>query len=174
MHRQLLVAGATAFAFTPTNASSAERPPGTMRSETRHCITELLPAEAIAAGKTNDITCASTPQEAFDSWAQRSGKSAQFASTTLAVHYDNNPANGANSLTITGTACDGGGISLSAGDWWNDKIRYTRHMACSDIKHWVHANYTGDAQITQGSWNSLVGLNGTLAGQVSSIGYYGD
>ena len=141
----------------------------------RHCVTFALSATQIHAGVRSEITCgptkASALRTAYDQ--DRNGEPRRMlSSTVLAVHYTSWTGTG-DSLTIYGSSCDGGGVSFSAGGWWNDKIRSTHHRACSDVKHWVDAGYSGASQITTGANWDVVNLNSTLAGQVSSIAYYG-
>ena len=90
----------------------------------------------------------------------------------VAIHYSMG-SGGGSSLTIAGSTCDGGGITLPPGDSWSDLIRSTRHQACSTIKHWTNSDYTGTEQTTNGGSTSLLNLNGSLAGHVESIKYYG-
>ena len=74
---------------------------------------------------------------------------------------------------MAGDGCDGGGLSFSAGDNWNDTILATRHRLCSQVKHYSDADYRGEVQTTNGGNGTLNMMNGSLTRQVSSIKYQG-
>ncbi len=65
--------------------------------------------------------------------------------------------------------CDGGAFSFPAGDPWNDRIRSTVPRACSRVKHFADAGFSGGAEtINRGSGVAL----SILPGAVSSMRYY--
>jgi hypothetical protein len=173
-------------ASPPVTASPPAEPDGQAQP---FCSTELLSAGQVAAGATSTITCYPTLDESLRSigvdpspYAGAGNSPEAFAAAAatdpvtdpvgtsdnlLALHYDDVLGRGT-VLSIGGSGCDGGGISLNAGDYWNDRIRSTMPQACSKVKHWADANYTGSSEMA----SSPLNLSGLLAGRVTSIRYY--
>ena len=163
--------------------SSAQAQAEAPNEPERYCSTRVLTEAELDAGAKSVITCSTSAESALGLQgyevpagltpeAALSGGVVSYDGTGLvAIHYDGNGATGS-SLSVIGTVCDGGGISFSAGDWWNDRISSTRHQACSTIKHWVNSDFSGTAEVTQqpsGWWQTLNATNN----QVSSIKYFG-
>jgi hypothetical protein len=186
MSRKLAHVGAmTAIATLPlaSFASTAHAQPtrAAASTQTPYCSTRLLNPEEMQAGAHSIVTCYSTltaslqavgvdlpPAQAATVLAQTSGD----VSGLVAVHYKMNSGAG-EYLAIAGTTCNGGGVSFNAGDAWNDVITATRHQACSQVKHWSDANYSGAEETTNGGSGSIAALRTAVAGQVSSIKYFG-
>jgi hypothetical protein len=173
-----------AMAVVGTVVMAAVMAPGAPTAATpaheQHCATRQLMLEQLRAGARSQVRCFPTFREAMASLDVRVPTDATLAeqqavamqsSSILAVHHDG--ANGSgDSFSVGGTSCDGGGISLAAGDPWNDRISSTRHRLCTKVKHWVDAGYTGSSQLTEGSDGTLMNLNGTLSNAVTSIRYW--
>lgn len=158
---------------TPSTATEASQP---------YCSTQELSPAQIAAGETSVITCYGTLEASLQSVGIEVPKGATAAglmaaesvsaSGVAAVHYKS--TNGAGEyLSVAGDGCDGGGLSFTAGDNWNDTIMATRHRLCSQVKHYSDADYRGEVQTTNGGNGALNMMNGSLTRQVSSIKYQG-
>ena len=166
------IAGAAPLSSAPSAEPSASQP---------YCSTQELTPEQMAAGETSQITCYSSldaslravgiaaPTGATADSMMTAGTS---ASGVAAVHYKNSNGTG-EYLSVAGDGCDGGGLSFTAGDNWNDAILATRHRLCSQVKHYSDADYSGNIQTTNGPNGMLVQMNSALARQVSSIRYQG-
>jgi hypothetical protein len=171
--------GAAAAVLGAAAAPVAVAQPALADSSGSHCSTRALSPTQLDAGELSEIRCFATFAESLAaigveapaglSPADAEGVAA--LSAVLAVHYDGNFGTGA-SLAIGGSDCNGGGISFSAGDPWNDVISSTEHRLCGRVKHWVDANYSGSYQNTQGGYGAVVNMNATLTNKVSSIKYY--
>ena len=152
---------------TPTDAQSAATP---------FCSTRALSPQQLQDGVKSTIKCYAALTESFDAIGvhMASATSSQLAVTNdasvlLAYHYD--ATNGSGTSFAVSGACDGGGLSMAAGDPWNDRISSTRHYACSRIKHFADANFSGTAEWTNNSSGNASNL-GVISDAVSSIRYY--
>lgn len=187
MRKRTTVRAATVAALTSPALVVAASGPATATAsepeETIHCSTRLLTPAEVEAGVKSQITCSTSISDALAAQGLAVDPASSpdslgdgpvgtlDSSGLVAIHYDGAYASGS-SLSVVGSVCDGGGISFSSGDWWNDRISSTRHQACSTIKHWEHANYTGTAEITQNGSGYYSNL-GSTNNVVSSIRYYG-
>jgi hypothetical protein len=168
-----LVAPAAAGASTTSDQISVFQP---------YCSTHELTADQLAAGETAQIECFSTlsaslravgieaPADTTVEGLMASG--AASGSGVAAIHYKSASGTG-EYLSVAGDGCDGGGLSFTAGDNWNDAIMATRHRLCSQIKHYSDAGYSGAIQTTNGGNGAMVALSSPVARQVSSIRYQG-
>ena len=182
LSRRALTAAVVALpglALSPTTATAS--PAAGTPLAAKHCSTRLLSAQEMASGARSRITCFDSFAGALRAVGVNGGSPtvtpesfmANLDGTGLvAIHYSL-AGGGGSSLSIAGSTCDGGGISLPPGDPWADTVRSTRHQACSKIKHWTNSDYTGTEQTTNGGSYSVQNLNGSLAGHVESIKYYG-
>jgi hypothetical protein len=140
-----------------------------------HCVTPVMSDAEIAAGHVSDVTCFASYGEAMESigamgfGAGGDDDSEGEGTQILASHYDTSNGTGT-ALYVWGNDCNGGGLALSGS--WNDRISSTRNGVCSKVKHWQHADYTGEWQNAIGSSGSLTSMNGYLSDQVSSIKYF--
>jgi hypothetical protein len=138
-----------------------------------------LTAEQLDAGVLSTVRCYDTYEESLRAVGIDPAASSTVRTTSadvvgnglvsLADHYEE-PWGGGVPLTIWGNqVCDGGGVSFVAGDPWNDRIRSTAPRACSRVKHFADAGFSGSAE-------TIVKNNGgalsILPGAVSSMRYY--
>ena len=167
-----LVAPAVAGAATVSSPPSVSQP---------YCSTHELTPEQLAAGETSEITCYTSLSDSLRAVGVDAPKGAGVdslvgtqvaASGIAAVHYKASGGTG-EYLSVAGDGCDGGGISFSAGESWNDAIASTRHRLCSQVKHYSDNDYTGSIQTTNGGNGALVPMNSALSRQVSAIRYLG-
>lgn len=185
MPRKLVHAGAvTAFVAIPlasfVSTAHAAPPETASEPENTYCSTNLLTPAEMQAGVTSVIHCYPTFDASLGAVGVRApaGVTASAAMETadvsglVAIHYKMNNGIG-QYLAIAGTTCNGGGISFNAGDPWNDVITSTRHQSCSQVKHWSDANFSGAEETTNGGSGTIVTLRSVVAGQVSSIKYFG-
>jgi len=145
------------------------------------CVTKALTPRQMEAGVVSKLKCFATCGEVVEELGYTGPDAAKvsaneffsepqfaaLASTVLARHLDYFGTG--SSITITGSACDGGGLNLSS-DWVN-RVDATQHVACGTIKHYDGNNYTGTMEQTQGTVNQLKFLT-TIPDQVNSIKYY--
>jgi len=135
----------------------------------------MLTPEQLSAGVRSTVRCFATSDEALRDVgldpstmrATSSGDATTNATPAVAYHYEYDQGGGT-PLIVNGTACNGGGVSFSYGDYWNDRIKATAPRGCSTIKHFADSNFAGATEIVSGP---LTKLN-ALYGQVSSIRYY--
>jgi hypothetical protein len=133
----------------------------------------LSPAE-LDAGVRSHVICTDTFAGSLEAQGVRlrpGTAQALDGGSYVAIHYDSAQGTGS-ALSVVGSACDGGGVAFPNGDPWNDLISATRHQACSRVKHWANADFSGTSELTQGGSSSLQALSATN-NQVSSIRYYG-
>ena len=85
----------------------------------------------------SDETCFRTQAEAEEfALAPDPRLRTVFSQGIIGIHYEGRDFTGA-SLTLSGTDCAGGGITLTGGVWDN-RIRSTRN-GCSRIEHYLEA-----------------------------------
>jgi hypothetical protein len=159
---------------TPPDRRDAD-PPG---DEGSFCSTVMLTPEELDAGVISTVNCYPTMDESLraigvDVPAAEVLRAAQsdvaLNADVVAIHYDDK----GEAMSVGGSTCGGGGVSFGVGHAWNDRIYSTQPKHCSSIKHWVDANYGGVSQaVTPSRQDEILGLNGTLARNVSSIRYY--
>ncbi len=180
-HVALALVSAVAVPALPTVAAAAEPPvPSPAPSPAPspgagHCVTTLLTPRQMARGATSELRCYPRFDQAMASVGVRVPRSATpadvaggGASTLVAIHYDGTNGSG-DSLSISGTDCNGGGISLSGG--WNNAISSTAHQLCGQIKHFANTDYSGATSLTEGGWGAVRNV-GSLSNDVGSIRYY--
>lgn len=152
-------------------------PPAKAEPAGTDCVTTALTPEQLAAGGKPTVTCYPTLADALsstgievDPYASRQEllDAAALSSTILAIHYDGSNGTGG-SLSVNGTACNGGGISFTGSlAGWDNRVSSTRHYLCGTIKHWDASNYAGDQETTSGGLANL----SSLSNRSTSISYH--
>jgi hypothetical protein len=170
----------TALAVAPTApvAAATTAPPPADDPPPSFCATVMLTPEQLDAGVLSTVRCADTYEGSLRAIGVEPASAAGGASTSagpvtngwvlLADHYEEWQGGGM-PLSIWGDVCDGGGVSFPAGDAWNDRIRATAPRACSRVKHFADAGFSGTAELI--TRNNGIGLS-VVPGAVSSMRYY--
>jgi hypothetical protein len=181
MNRRFTATAAAVGAVALPIASSQTAEAAPTPVEKPHCSTRALTAAQIDRGERSTVACFPTFVESMAALgvtvpANATPRDLRIQSVAalsgvLAIHYDGFSASGS-SLSVGGTDCGGGGISLPAGDSWNDRISSTKHQLCGRVKHWTDANYSGTSQLTEGGFNVARDMNSSLHDNVTSIRYY--
>jgi hypothetical protein len=167
--RQILVAAASvAMSIVGLPAAAHAAMPRPTKSPTQWCYTNVLSQAELDAKVHNVIRCYSN-EKAMDQAAMGGVSTLSFSNQRLARHYDTTNTGG-NSLSIYGTDCNGGGLSLSGGAWDN-RIRSTQHGACQNIYHYANGSYSDTPQITNASCGTLRTMDFFRDQDVSAILY---
>jgi len=149
----LTAAGLTAAVGLPVQAAVAD----SSEPDTEYCIAYAITREEAAAGEVSEIVCSDAP-----ALLQR----APAALITLALHYDGLNGQGP-VMAAQGSSCSDVTV-FGSGSSWNNRIESSLPMACSKMKHYDTATFSGDAEyLSSGGLQNLT----TLRNRTSSIGY---
>lgn len=193
--RAALIAVGSIASLTAAPSSSGASPAPTRQAEPaaegKNCIAQARPiaekvtnteplvcfgtyAEVLEAFGLTDVDPDVTPATVTRGEARQLSRpvSRSFPYRALATHYSAIAPTG-DSLTISGTNCDGGGVTLDGSNSFiNNRVRETRHYACGKIKHYATQNYTGDFQMTEAPRGYDRTINSVFRNDVSSISYH--